>query len=178
MWPSALHISKWEIKALPWWKLIHWFLPPVKHLNFYIRHHKSEEGRKAGGFLHTQMLMLVGPVTFPSHCSTSKAWAPWSVCTSNPADPEWALSISMNRAAGISGISSQLPHSSRPSQKQVSCLLLFLWNVLLTYLTQEWFTIQVLFPPAHSISTLCTKGQFNQWSHVWGIIKHSTGTRS
>lgn len=28
------------------------------------------------------------------------------------------------------------------------------------------------------IFTLCAKGQLNQWSHVWGIIKYSTGTRS
>lgn len=177
MWPISPAHFKVGNQGIAMVKINSLVSPPSEAFKFLCKT-SQVWGRKAGGFLHTQMLMLVGLVTFPSHCSTSKAWAPWSVCTSNPADPEWALSISMNRAAGISWISSQLPHSSRPSQKQVSCLLLFLWNVLLNHLTQEWFTIQVLFPPAHSISTLCTKGQFNQWSHVWGIIKHSTGTRS
>lgn len=143
--PSALHKSKWEIKALQWWKLVQWFLPSETFKFFYKR--SQVWWRKAGGFLHTEMLMLLGPVTLPSHCSTSKAQAPSTVCTSNPANTKWALSVSTNGAAAIS---SQLPHSSRPSQKQVSCLLLFLWNVLTSLRNEShfrpYFHLSIVFP--------------------------------
>lgn len=139
-------------------------VPPSEVFNFF---HKTSQtwGRKTGGFLHTQVLMLQGPVTLPSHCSPSKAGAPWRVCTSNPANPEWAPSVLINGAAGISSLLYTSSDTGElPSLVSLKCAS----NSPHSRMSH---TLGL-------ISTLCTKGQLHQWSHVWGIMKHNTGTRS